>query len=167
MDCIALWLRNLRGLILLYLVAGLSFVPWGIAYATLPTFGKWTNPFVTLALLGCGVATAHLTWLGVERWLSGHRHAFRNAAPPSVTVMELRAHVIDTADVSENPSLILCDIVMRPAGFALQLEGGFASSTWTRIKVGTPPAPLFVMERFQPVARGALSRRGAVVATVR
>ena len=69
MDSISSWPRNVRSLTLLYLVAGVSFVPWGVAYASLRGHGGWSDLLITLASLGCGLLTAHVAWQTVNRLL--------------------------------------------------------------------------------------------------
>ena len=59
------WLRDVRALTLLYIAAGLSFAPWGVAYALAAVRG-WRSPVLALILLAGGVLTALAVWNRLE-----------------------------------------------------------------------------------------------------
>src|SRR5712692_729119 len=62
----ASWLRDVRDLTLLYIAAGLSFAPWGVAYAFAVAWG-WGSPVLALILLAGGALTALAVWNRLER----------------------------------------------------------------------------------------------------
>lgn len=63
------WLRDVKKLTVLYLAAGLAFVPWGAVYAVLRLWGGWTHRALALGFLACGTVTALLVWQHVEKRL--------------------------------------------------------------------------------------------------
>ena len=84
MDRTGSWLHDVRDLTLLYVAAGLSFAPWGAAYAVVRVWAGWQHPLATLAFLACGAVTATVVWRRVEAALGERR-----ATPLPAHVLEV------------------------------------------------------------------------------
>ena len=93
-----MWLRNVRDLTLLYVVAGLSLVPWGVAYAVVRVWVGWEHPLVTLPFLGCGALTATVVWRRLEGALGEQRAThLLPAHVPNVSLNMGLAEVVTSA----------------------------------------------------------------------
>jgi len=141
------WLRDVKKLTILYLAAGLAFVPWGVAYAVLRLWGGWTHPAVTLAVLGCGTVTALFVWRRLEAKLI----ATPTLKQPANVPAEMR---IDYARGSEADSLttLPADVPFYARVFVLHLDPGHVEIVGGEIQFSS-------VETSEPVAQNVMPRR--------
>ncbi len=147
----ASWLRDVRKLTLLYVVAGLALAPWGTVYALLRVWAGWTHPVVGLILLACGAVTAAGVWRRLERLLAERG------------VNEIRVLIADPVTITDYAG----------ATATGSEEDDFVAGAFTIpqiIKVAPPEiearethAPSPFVDKFEPMARSSFSERNQAV----